>query len=186
MEDYIRVAREIDKDKNELWYAFLQDLKDGLLLTLRHLFKKKITMQYPYEKETREWSIPLRWRGLHALSTDENGKLKCIMCLQCMKICPDKCITIRFSGAGKERVLNEFTVDLSRCSSCGLCFEVCPVNSITKAIVPTEKYEISVFSREGLIYKKEDLIKNWHDSVKSKIALEKIKEGEKKEGEKNV
>ena len=179
MEDYIKVNREVYREKDELWYSFLQDLKAGMLLTFRHLFKKKITMQYPYEKETEEWSIPLRWRGLHALSVDENGRLKCIICLQCMKICPDKCIKIRFSGAGKERVIEEFTIDLSRCSACGLCFESCPVNTITKAIVPTEKYEISVFSRDGLVYKKEDLVKNWHNSIKSKIALEKAKEAKK-------
>ncbi|OGL39275.1 MAG: hypothetical protein A2149_04680 [Candidatus Schekmanbacteria bacterium RBG_16_38_11] len=189
MEDYIKVKREVGNRKDEMWYAFLQDLKAGLCLTLGYLFKKKITMQYPYEKSTAEWSIPLRWRGLHALSADENGRLKCIMCLQCMKICPDHCIKIRFSGAGKERVLEEFTVDLSRCSACGLCFEACPVNSITKAIVPTEKYELSVYSREGLVYKKEDLLKNWYDSVKSRIALEKaenMKKEEVKKEEKSV
>ena len=121
MEDYIKVKREVGNRKDEMWYAFLQDLKAGLCLTLGYLFKKKITMQYPYEKSTAEWSIPLRWRGLHALSADENGRLKCIMCLQCMKICPDHCIKIRFSGTGKERVLEEFTLDLGRCSACGLC-----------------------------------------------------------------
>ena len=181
MEEYKKVNREVYQKNEELWYSFLQDFKDGLFLTFKYLFKKKVTMQYPYEKSTKDWSIPLRWRGLHALSVDETGRFKCIMCLQCSKICPDKCIKIKFSGAGKERVLEEFTVDLSRCSACGLCFEVCPVNSITKAIVPTEKYEISVFSRAGLVYKKEDLIKNWHQSVKSKIALEKAKKEKKEE-----
>ncbi len=84
MEEYKKVTREVYQKNEELWYSFLQDLKDGLFLTCKYLFKKKVTMQYPYEKSTKDWSIPLRWRGLHALAVDEPAGLMHHV-LQCAK-----------------------------------------------------------------------------------------------------
>lgn len=165
MEDYIVISREGAERKQEIWYDFMQDLKAGLAVTLEYMFRKKVTMQYPYEKSTKDWEIPERWRGLHAYALKEDGSYRCIACSLCIKTCPDSCISMVVEGKGKDRVIKEFTVDLSRCSFCGMCFQICPVD----AIVPTEEYEISCESKEDFVYPIDKLVENWKRSKKSKV-----------------
>src|SRR3712207_7971636 len=92
-------------------------------VTLKHLFQQKITRQYPeYKRE-----LPERSRGLLTVDMD-----RCIACLQCMRICPDHCISIEqekrdFDGSGKAKPYAVgFVIDDSRCMYCSLCVEVCP------------------------------------------------------------
>jgi len=54
----------------------LHELRKGLMLTGRHLFARKITIQYPEEKTP----ISPRFRGLHALRRYPNGEERCIAC----------------------------------------------------------------------------------------------------------
>jgi NADH-quinone oxidoreductase subunit I len=62
-----------------------QGILKGMGITLKHLFDNKVTRQYPeYKKQTFE-----RSRGLLTVDMD-----RCIACLQCMRICPDHCISI--------------------------------------------------------------------------------------------
>ena len=164
MDDYIVMPRENTERKQEMWYDFLQDLRSGLEVTFKYMFKGKVTMQYPYEKSTKDWEIPERWRGLHGYALKDDGSIKCIGCSLCVKVCPDSCISIETEGKGKDRKVKEFTVDLSRCSFCGLCFRSCPVD----AILPTEEYEISCSSREEMVYPIGRLIANWTRSRQSK------------------
>ncbi|HKJ70170.1 MAG TPA: NADH-quinone oxidoreductase subunit I, partial [Gammaproteobacteria bacterium] len=49
---------------------FLTELWRGLMLTGRHLFKRKITVQYPDEYTP----MSPRFRGLHALRRYPNGE----------------------------------------------------------------------------------------------------------------
>ena len=62
----------------------LIELFQGLRLTGRHLFQRKITVQFPEEKTPQG----PRFRGLHALRRYPNGEERCIACKLCEAICP--------------------------------------------------------------------------------------------------
>ena len=62
-----------------------QGILKGMGVTLKHLFGQKITRQYPEYKRP----LPERSRGMLTVDMD-----RCIACLQCMRICPDHCISI--------------------------------------------------------------------------------------------
>jgi NADH-quinone oxidoreductase subunit I len=68
----------------------LLELLAGLGVTLRHLFKPKITVQFPEEKTP----VSPRFRGLHALRRYPNGEERCIACKLCEAVCPALAITI--------------------------------------------------------------------------------------------
>jgi NADH-quinone oxidoreductase subunit I len=117
-----------------------QGVLKGMGITLKHLFEKKITRQYPeYKRE-----LPERSRGLLTVDMD-----RCIACLQCMRICPDHCISIEMTkrdidGSGKAKPYAVgFVIDDSRCMYCSLCVEVCPVN----CIYHTEEFEAQAYNR---------------------------------------
>ncbi|MBR3481933.1 MAG: NADH-quinone oxidoreductase subunit I, partial [Neisseriaceae bacterium] len=48
----------------------LSELRQGLSITFRHFFSRKITIYYPEEKTPQSF----RFRGLHAQRRDENGE----------------------------------------------------------------------------------------------------------------
>ena len=50
----------------------------------------------------------------------------------------------------KIKVLDYFDFNLSRCSFCGLCAEVCPTKPI-KALIMSEDYELGSYNRETQI-----------------------------------
>ncbi len=60
----------------------LWELLKGLRVTLRHLFVKKITIQYPEQKTP----LSPRFRGLHALRRYPNGEERCIACKLCQAV----------------------------------------------------------------------------------------------------
>ena len=68
----------------------LRELVKGLALTGRHLFERKITVQFPEEKTPQS----NRFRGLHALRRYPNGEERCIACKLCEAVCPALAITI--------------------------------------------------------------------------------------------
>ena len=68
----------------------LWELLKGLRLTLRNLFVKKVTVQYPEDKSPQS----PRFRGLHALRRYPNGEERCIACKLCEAVCPALAITI--------------------------------------------------------------------------------------------
>ena len=59
-------------------------------LTLKYLFKPKVTINYPYEKNP----LSPRFRGEHALRRYPNGEERCIACKLCEAVCPAQAITI--------------------------------------------------------------------------------------------
>ena len=68
----------------------LVELLRGMALTGRHLFARKVTVQFPDEKTP----ISPRFRGLHALRRYPNGEERCIACKLCEAVCPALAITI--------------------------------------------------------------------------------------------
>jgi len=129
-------------------------LTRGLLVTLKHFFRKKITIQYPDEK----YIPPEGYRGLHRLNKNQDGQMKCVACEMCSAACPVDCIHI-VPGAtpwkgGKERYPVRFDIDLLRCIFCGFCEMACP----EEAIELTEIYDFSNYTRESFLIDKEGLL----------------------------
>jgi NADH:ubiquinone oxidoreductase subunit E len=60
----------------------------GMGVTLRNLFRPKVTLQYPEERP----HIPDRWRGRLDLIYDPFGEHKCEVCFQCAQVCPVEAI----------------------------------------------------------------------------------------------
>ena len=53
-------------------------------------------------------------------------------------------------------MLDFFDFNLSRCSFCGLCAEVCPTKPV-KALIMSEDYELGSYDRQKQILRVDDL-----------------------------
>lgn len=136
-------------------------LLQGLKLTLKQFFSKKVTMQYPEEK----WEVAPRWRGRHVLTVFPSGKIRCVACVLCATVCPAECISIEAAAEEDNRRYPEsFVLDLGRCIFCGHCVEVCPKEAIEMSTV----YEMSEYTREDLILDKEALLKPPQERIEAK------------------
>jgi len=136
----------------QLFRTFLLvELVKGMMLTGRHLFRRKITVQYPEEKTP----LSPRFRGLHALRRYPNGEERCIACKLCEAVCPALAITIESEQrADGTRRTTRYDIDLTKCIYCGFCEESCPVDSI----VETNLFEYHGERRGDLIYTKPMLL----------------------------
>ena len=129
----------------------LAELWRGLMLTGRHLFARKVTVQFPEEKTPQS----PRFRGLHALRRYPNGEERCIACKLCEAVCPALAITIESEQrADGTRRTTRYDIDLTKCIFCGFCEESCPVDSI----VETRILEYHGEKRGDLYYTKEMLL----------------------------
>jgi NADH-quinone oxidoreductase subunit I len=136
----------------EFFRTFLLfELVKGMLLTGRHMFARKITIQFPEEKTPQS----PRFRGLHALRRYPNGEERCIACKLCEAVCPALAITIESDQrADGTRRTTRYEIDLTKCIFCGFCEESCPVDSI----VETRIFEYHGERRGDLVYTKEMLL----------------------------
>ena len=133
---------------------FLVELAKGMALTLKKLFSRPITRQYPIEKPP----VQLGFRGQHALVRTSNGTSRCVACMRCAAVCPSRCIAIRYHENDQGgRTVDSYDIEALRCIYCGYCEEVCPVN----AIVLTEVFEYADSSREAFLFTMDDLLDNW-------------------------
>jgi len=109
----------------------------GMGITLKHMFQKKVTINYP--EETRPFSPGL-----------------------CAVACPAEAITMEAAERlpGEEHLYREekyaakYEINMLRCIFCGLCEEACPKD----AIYLTETFAPSNYSRKSFIYGKENLV----------------------------
>ena len=146
----------------------LGELVTGLALTLNYMFRKKITINYPFEKGP----LSTRFRGEHALRRYASGEERCIACKLCEAICPAQAITIEAEPrADGTRRTTRYDIDMVKCIYCGLCEEACPVD----AIVEGPNFEYSTETREELLYDKEKLLANgdrWENEIAERLRQE--------------
>ena len=152
-------AKLVDRrPMNWLEKIYLWEIFKGMGITLKHFFKKKVTIQYPEEK--RPFS-PV-FRGLQVLNRDEEGRERCTACGLCAVACPAEAITMEGAERlpGEEHLYREekyaakYEINMLRCIFCGLCEEACPKD----AIYLSETFAPANYSRKSFIYGKDDLL----------------------------
>lgn len=147
---------------------FLTDFIKAFFLALRYLFKRKATVNYPFEKNP----LSPRFRGEHALRRYANGEERCIACKLCEAICPAQAITIEAEPRedGSRRT-TRYDIDMVKCIYCGFCQEACPVD----AIVEGPNFEFATETREELYYDKDRLLANgdrWEREIAKNLELD--------------
>ena len=143
-------------------------LLQGMAVTVKYFFKRKVTLQYPEEKTP----MSPRFRGLHALRRYPNGEERCIACKLCEAVCPALAISIE--SAKREdgtRRTTRYDIDLTKCIFCGFCEESCPVDSI----VETHIFEYHGEKRGDLYFTKEMLLAVG-DKYEAEIAANKAQD----------
>ena len=155
---------------------FLPAVLAGLGTTIRHLSQsirgKHRTLQYPEERREQKTVLnggmdTQRYRGVHRLNRDEQGRVKCVACYMCATACPAHCIHIvgeQAPWADREKYPVKFDIDELRCIYCGMCEEACPVD----AIELTYEYDMVGLTRQELIFDKEKLLSVYDKTVEKK------------------
>lgn len=167
-------------EKKELTFMeslYLPAIFGGMAITLKHLFKKKVTVQYPEEKK----NFSKVFRGQHILKRDEEGRENCTACGLCAVSCPAEAITMVAAERkkGEEHLYKEekyaavYEINMLRCIFCGLCEEACPKD----AIYLTEEIAAANYNREDFIFGKDKLVQPLGTSAHPKTYKPYVKEG---------
>tara|TARA_A100001037_G_scaffold301303_1_gene330516 strand:- start:25929 stop:26417 length:489 start_codon:yes stop_codon:yes gene_type:complete len=145
---------------SELWF--------GMYVTFKAMFKRRATLNYPYEKGY----LSPRFRGEHALRRYANGEERCIACKLCEAVCPAQAITIEAEPRDDgSRRTTRYDIDMTKCIYCGYCQEACPVD----AIVEGPNFEFASETREELMYNKDKLLANgdrWEREIAANLAAD--------------
>lgn len=124
----------------------ISTLVTGFKVTGREFFTRKVTEEYPDNRDTLR--ISLRYRGRLSMPDPQ----KCIACGLCQINCPND--TIRVTSrlvtdeetGRKKKELVSYDYDLGSCMFCQLCVNACPHD----AICFTTEFENAVYDREHL------------------------------------
>jgi NADH-quinone oxidoreductase subunit I len=123
----------------------------GLGTTFSHLFKPKVTEEYPEHPA----HLATGFRGLPRLLYDETpDDLRCVACSICANACPVDVIHIEtHRGENRKLVLDRFDIEAGGCVFCGFCVEACPFEALTMM----HGFELAAYNREQLLWTKEML-----------------------------
>lgn len=117
----------------------------GLMVTLKHLFRRPITVQYPEQR----LHTSRRFRGNELIW----NQAKCTGCATCAKVCHIGAINIVTSPSlvNDKYAVEEYQVDTGSCIQCGLCVEACPFEALYMGYA----YERAKYRRGDLVQTKE-------------------------------
>ncbi len=120
----------------------------GLTVTIKHLFRHPITVQYPEQR----LNPSRRSRGNELVWSKE----KCTGCATCAKACHEGAIRIvtAVNPTGDKYEVEKYEVDTGYCIFCGLCVESCPFNALFMGYA----FERSKYRRNELVQSKEDMM----------------------------
>ena len=120
----------------------------GLRVTLRHLFRRPVTVQYPEQRLI----VSRRTRGNELIWDD----IKCTGCATCAKSCPIGaiCIVTSVNAEGDKYIVEKIEVDTGYCIQCGLCVEACPFGALYMGYA----YERAKYRREDVVQANETLL----------------------------
>lgn len=146
-------STEVDVKRSYLGSIFhgMATLLTGMKVTFIEFFTKKVTEEYPDNRDTLVMFD--RFRGTLYMPLDENGKNKCIACGLCGMSCPNGTLNLDIETVvddetgKKKKVMRTYQYDLGSCMFCQLCVNVCP----TDAIAFDTKFEHAVFNKEKLV-----------------------------------
>ncbi len=133
-----------------LGHVFIK-MPQGFWVTLKHFFKKPVTLDYPRKKKP----MAPRYRGRHYLERYDDGTERCVCCGLCAASCPADAIYMEPEENERgERRAKVYEINLLRCIFCGYCEEACP----EEAIFLGQDYEFSDYSRDSFIWTKEQML----------------------------
>ncbi len=170
----------VKKEMSFMESIYLPAIISGMMITIKHLFKKKVTLQYP--EQTRKFSGI--FRGQHVLKRDEIGAERCTACGLCAVACPAEAITMVAAERvkGEEHLYREekyaaiYEINMLRCIFCGDCEEACP----KEAIFLTDRKVDSFYNRKELVYGKDILVESKDNPIDlSKRQTPEVKEFKK-------
>ena len=131
-------------------FTGIGSLLGGMAVTWKELWTKKVTQQYPENRDTLV--ISDRFRCELTMPHDENNEHACTACGICEMNCPNGTITvnskiIETEDGKKKKILDTYSWDLGMCTFCNLCVLTCPSN----AIKFNNTFENAVFTRSKLV-----------------------------------
>ncbi|MFQ5491422.1 MAG: NuoI/complex I 23 kDa subunit family protein [Phycisphaerae bacterium] len=172
-EDII-VVDDLRRDLSLTERFYMPQIAQGLSVTFRRMFTKRLTVQYPEQQRQPKLEKDLtdphgqinasRYRGVHRLNRDGDGRVACVACFMCETACPAHCIHIDAAESpwpDREKYPAKFDIDELRCIYCGMCEEACPVD----AIELTPEYDLVGQTRREMVFDKDKLLEVFDRTV---------------------
>ena len=131
-------------------FTGIRSLMKGMSVTWVELWTKKVTAQYPENRDTLV--ISDRFRCELTMPHDTNNEHACTACGICVMNCPNGTINIisemiETADGKKKKILKQYTYDLGLCTFCNLCVVTCPSN----ALKFENTFENAIFTRSKLV-----------------------------------